>query len=80
MNSTLYLLRQQTDRIPLSLFQLNDPDKDVVLLKDAVSFAPSSGNGIVLDIAKEHLGGSRQMLTYDDLVEKIFASPHVIVI
>jgi hypothetical protein len=69
MSSTLYLLRQQPNSISSSLFRANDSDMDVIFLKEATS----AGHGI-------EAVNSGSALTYDDLVEKIFSSEHVIVL
>ncbi|MEP6933319.1 MAG: hypothetical protein ABI988_05200 [Nitrospirota bacterium] len=80
MSATLYLLRQTPDAISPSLFQVSDEDIDIVYVEQMYSVAPSSikrGTDTDEEIVR---GGSRQMLTYDDLVEKIFSSEHVIVL
>jgi hypothetical protein len=77
MSSTLYLLRQQPNSISSSLFRASDADVDVILLKNATSMISFSvegtGNGL-------EAGNSDSAFTYDDLVEKIFSSEHVIVL
>lgn len=57
MSGTLYLLRQQPECIPPSVFLGDDGEQDFVVLAE-----------------------SSPALTYNDLVEKIFASAKVIVI
>ena len=80
MDTTLYVLRQHPDRIPSSLFRAIDTDMDIVFLEQAASIAPSSVKGAV--VATEEMAGefSHPMMTYDDFVEKIFSSEHVIVV
>ena len=80
MSTTLYLLRQQPDLISPSLFRASDADIDIVFIEHAVSIAPSSVKGVVVTAEEMVVSGSRPTLTYDDLVEKIFASEHIIVI
>ena len=79
MSATLYLLRQQPERISLSLFQASDTDKEVVFVEDVVSTTSSIGKEVVKS-QKTLVSDSLKILTYDDLVEKIFSSAHVIVI
>ena len=79
MSATLYLLRKQPDRISPSLFQVSDTDKDVVLVEHLVT-ATSSPKGVVVNSEKMPVGNSPQTLTFDNLIEKIFSSAHVIVI
>jgi len=80
MSATLYLLRQQPDDISLALFQVSDVNIDVVFIERATSIASSFVEGAVIDDEKMVIRSSRQALTYDDLVEKIFSSEHVIVL
>ena len=80
MNATLYLLRQQPDRISPSLFRASDTDMDIVFIEHAASITPSSVKGVVVTAEGMPVSDSRQTLTYDELVEKIFSSEHVIVI
>ena len=80
MGSTLYLLRQQPDRISSSLFRASDADMEVVFLEQAASIVPSSMKGVVVAAEGMTLDHSRRTMTYDDLVEKIFSSQHVIVV
>jgi hypothetical protein len=72
MSTTLYLIRQDPDRISSSLFQASDMDMDVVLIEEVTSIA-SSMKGMAV-------GYLPPTMTYDDLVGKIFSSEHVIVI
>jgi hypothetical protein len=80
MSATLYILRQQPDRIPPSLFQASDADIDIIFVEQAASIVPSFLEGIVVNGVGITSCGSRQTLTYDDLVEKIFSSEHVVVL
>lgn len=80
MGTTLYLLRQQPDRISSSLFRASDAEMDIVFIEQAASTVPSSVKGVV-DAAKETpIDRSHPRMTYDDLIEKIFSSEHVIVL
>jgi hypothetical protein len=79
MSATLYLLRQTPDAISHSLFQASDADIDIVSVEQVSSVAPSS-KGVTVTGEKIVDGRSRQTLTYDDLIEKIFSSEHVIVL
>lgn len=79
MSSTLYLLRQQPDRISPALFQAGDAGMDIVLIEQAAS-SPSSVKGVAVvaeGVTSDH---SHPTITYDDLVEKIFSVEQVIVI
>ena len=80
MSTTLYLLRQQPDLISSSLFHADDVDRDIVFLEKAISTAPSSMKGV--RVAVEGIVGdpSHPTMTFDDLIEKIFSSEHVIVV
>jgi len=80
MSATLYLLRQQPEYISRSLFLVSDTEKDTVLVEHLVSVPPSSLKEAVMKSEKTVLSNSLQTVTYDDLVEKIFSSAHVIVI
>ena len=80
MSTTLYVLRQPPDRISSSLFRASDTDMDIVFIEQAASIVPSSVKGVV--VATEGMGGglSHPTMTYDDFVEKIFSSEHIIVV
>jgi len=80
MSVTLYLLRQQPDRISPSLFRANDSDIDIVFIEQTTSMAPFCMEGSVVSDEGLVTGGSHLALTYADLVEKIFSSEHVIVL
>jgi len=77
MSATLYLLRQQPDRISPSLFRESDADMDIVFVEHA---ALSSVKGITVSGKGVMMSDSRQTLRYEDLVEKIFSSKHIIVL
>jgi hypothetical protein len=82
MNATLYLLRQQPDHISSTLFRASDVDIDIVFVEQAIPKASASSfvGGTVVTGERIANGSSREALTYDDLVEKIFSSEHVIVL
>lgn len=80
MGATLYLLRQQLEDISPSLFRVSDTEKDFVFVEHLVSATPSSRKEVVMKPERMEGGNARQILTYDDLVEQIFSSDHVIVI
>ena len=80
MGSTLYLLRQQPDRLSPSLFRVSDADMDIVFIEQSTSITSSMVGGVVVPSDGITVNGSRPTLTYDDLVEKIFSSEHVIVL
>lgn len=80
MSATLYLLRQQPDHISSALFRASDADIDVVFVERATLIASSFVEGIVVTGERIADASSRKALTYDDLVEKIFSSEHVIVL
>lgn len=76
----LYLLRQQPKDISPSLFHADDADMDIVFVEQAVPQFPSSVKGVVVVAEGMAKGSSYPTMSYDDLVEKIFSSEHVIVI
>jgi hypothetical protein len=80
MGTTLYLIRQDPDCISSSLFRASDADIDVVFVEQAASIVPSSVKGVVVGAEGIAVGFSHPIMTYDDLIEKIFSSEHVIVI
>jgi len=80
MSATLYLLRQQPDRISPSLFRANDADIDIILLEQAASSAPALIEGAVVVGEGMVVDDSRRTVTYADLVERVFSSEHVIVL
>ena len=80
MSATLYLLRQQAEQVSPSLFVATDPEKEVVFLEHLGSGTSFPLEGVFRKSEKALVRDSSQQLTYDDLVEKIFSSTHVIVI
>lgn len=80
MGTTLYLLRQHPDLISSSLFRASDIDMDIVFIEQTSSIVPSSVKGVV--VSTEGIGGSlsHPTITYDNLIDKIFRSEHVIVV
>lgn len=80
MSATLYLLRQKAASISPSLFRASDAEIDVVCIEQAVSLVSSGLERAVVSGEGIAVGGSHSALTYDDLVEKIFSSEHVIVL
>jgi len=80
MGRTLYLIRQDPDRISSSLFRASDADIDVVFVEQAASIIPSSVKGVVVGVEEIAVGPSHPTMTYDELIEKIFSSEHIIVI
>lgn len=80
MSSTLYLLRQNPEQISPSLFQASEADIDIIFIEEASSMIPSSIKGAVVTSEMMTVSGSRQTLTYDDLVYKIFSSDHIVVL
>jgi hypothetical protein len=79
MSATLYLLRQQPDHISSALFRASDADIDVVFVERVISIASSYVEGAVVT-GERAVGSSREALSYDDLIEKIFSSEHIIVL
>jgi len=80
MGTTLYLLRQHPDRIASSLFRAGDADLDIIFLEKAASIIPSPVKGFVVAIEGMAVDSSHPTMTYDDLVEKIFSSEHIVVL
>ena len=80
MSTTLYLLRQPADEIPASVFVVSDDEGDVVALDDAVATSLSSSGKQVYRVGGvgQAAGGIR--LTYEELIDRIFAHDHVMVI
>jgi hypothetical protein len=76
----LYVLRQHPDHISSSLFQSSDADMDIVFIEQVSSTIPSSVKGVAVATEGMAVGLSRRTMTYDDLIEKIFSSEHVIVV
>ena len=80
MGATLYILRQQHDRISPSLFHMTDTDIDIVLMEQVTSLTPSGKEGAKNSQDSAVVSGSPSILTFDDLIEKIFSSEHVVVL
>ena len=80
MGTTFYLLRQQPEHISSSLFRASDLNMDIVFIEHAASLIPSSVSGVVVVGEGIGVGLSYPTMTYDDLVEKIFSSEHIIVL
>ena len=80
MSATLYLLRQQPDRISPSLFQESDADMDIVFVEHATLTILTCVKGTTVSGEGVMASDSRQTLRYEDLVEKIFSSEHIIVL
>jgi hypothetical protein len=53
---------------------------DIVFVEQETSIAPSSVKGAVVTTEGMAVGHSHSTMTYDDLVEKIFSSEHIIVL
>lgn len=80
MGVTLYLIRQRLDHISPSLFRMSDADIDVVCLDQATSVLSSDTEGAAVCGEGIAANSSRSILTYDDLVEKIFSSERIVVL
>ena len=80
MSATLYLLRQELDQISPSLFRESDADMDIVFVEHATLTTLSSVKGATVSRDGMMMSDSRQTLRYEDLVEKIFSSKHIIVL
>ena len=80
MGTTLYLLRQQPDLISSSLFRASDTDMEIVFVEKAASITLSSVKGVAVAAEGMGVGLAHPTMTYDDLVEKIFASEHIVVL
>jgi len=79
MSATLYLFRQQPNSISPSLFRASDIDMDIVFIEHTTLITPSSVKEVVVTAEGMLVSGTHQTMTYDDLVEKIFSSEHIIV-
>ena len=80
MGTTLYLLRQHPDHIVHSLFRASDTGIDVVFVDQAALMPFSSVKGVELVTEGSAVGRSHPTITYENLVDKIFSSEHVIVL
>ncbi|MEO8048047.1 MAG: hypothetical protein ABI684_12240 [Nitrospirota bacterium] len=80
MGATLYILRQQHHHISPSLFEMSDAHIDVVFMEQDTSLTYLGAEGVMVGGGSIKARSSCQALTYDDLVEKIFSSEHVVVL
>jgi len=80
MNRTLYILRQEPEHISPALFRVSDTGNDVVLLNQLVPRTSASVKGTAVNSEQMVVPDSAGTVTYDELIEKIFSSSHVIVI
>jgi hypothetical protein len=80
MGATLYILRQQHDHISPSLFDMSDTHIDVVFMEQGTSLTHLGVKEVIVGGGSMVAHSSRHALTYDDLVEKIFSSEHVVVL
>lgn len=80
MGATLYILRQQQHHISPSLFDMSDAHIDVVFMEQGTSLIHLGVEEVIAGGGSIAARSSRQALTYDDLVEKIFSSEHVVVL
>ena len=80
MGNILYILRQHPDAISPSIFQVSDEGEDIVFIERASVVAPSSVKGFLVADDGRVDNPAHSPMTYDDLVEKIFSSEHVIVV
>ena len=80
MGVTLYILRQQHHHISPSLFDMSDTHIDVVFMEQGTSLTHLGAEGVMVGGGSITARSSCQALTYDDLVEKIFSSEHVVVL
>jgi hypothetical protein len=53
---------------------------DIVFVEQAASVAPSFMKGLVVAAEGMAVGRSRPTITYDDLIEKIFSTEHIVVV
>jgi hypothetical protein len=77
MKKTLYLLRKPIEQIHPAIFHPGDSKGDIVLLEGAGGAVFSYTGGSVFSLSDRQTDHS---LTYDGLVEKIFACDHTMVI
>lgn len=77
MTKTLYLLRKPVDQIDPALFLPAESQGDVVLLEGSGGRRFPYAGGQIFSLGN---GSSNHDLTYDELVKKIFASDHTVVI
>ena len=77
MNTTLYLLRQPVERVNHAVFLPSESEGDVVLLEEAGSSVFSHSKGEVFSLEEN---SRHSVLSYDNLIQKIFEVDHVIVV
>ena len=77
MNTTLYLLRQPIEQVNQAVFLPSEAHGDVVLLEEGASSVLSHSKGKVFSLMAK---SRHPLLSYDDLIDKIFEVDHVIVI
>ena len=80
MGTTLYVLRQPLDHISTSIFRTSDSDMDIVFVEQAASMVPSFMKGFVVAAEGIAVGRSQLTITYEDLIEKIFSTEHIVVV
>ena len=80
MSRTLYLLRREPEDISPALFRVSDTENDIVLLNQLVPRTCASVKGTAVNSEQMVVTDSPGTVTYDELIEKIFSSSHVIVI
>jgi siroheme synthase len=80
MTSTLYLLRQHPDLISSSLFRASDTDMEIIFIEQTSFILSSTVKGTLLATKGAEMGLSQPTMTYDDLIENIFSSEHIIVV
>ena len=68
MGATLYILRQQHDRISPSLFHITDTDIDIVLMEQVTSLTPSGEEGVEGSQDSAMAYDSPSIVTFDDLI------------
>lgn len=77
MAKTLYLLRRSVDTIDPSLFVPSESRGDIVLLEHGLASVLSHDEGEVLYLSDEP---SRDRISYDDLIERLFQNDRTVVI
>jgi len=77
MKKTLYLLRKPLDQINPAVFLPSESQGDVVLVDGIGGRKFPYAGGTVFTL---HGGEADHVLTYDDLVKKIFECDHTVVI
>jgi len=80
MGATLYLIRQPLDLISSSLFHARDEETEIVFVEEAALTPPFSVKRAVLAVEGLVAGHLHPTLTYDELIEKIFLSEHIVVL